>query len=60
MSGEPGSYVRAEPVLRKIKKTLARGIITTQEARTLRGQALRGDTEAAERGLAKLVLERDV
>ena len=43
----------AQPFREKLKK--ARNLLTTQEAKTLWGQALHGDIEDAERGLAKLI-----
>ena len=43
----------AQPFRKQLEK--ARGMITTQEAKTLWGQALKGDIEGAEKGLAKLI-----
>ncbi len=43
----------AQPFRQRLEKV--RGLITPQEAKTLWGQALHGDIEDAERGLAKLV-----
>ena len=43
----------AQPFRKQLEK--ARGMITTHEAKTLWGQALHGDIEDAERGLAKLI-----
>lgn len=43
----------AQPFRKQLEK--ARGMITTQEAKTLWGQALHGDIEDAERGLAKMI-----
>ena len=51
-------WARAQPVLNKIRYYHNAGMISTQEARTLRGQALAGDDEAALKGLARLVTER--
>lgn len=43
----------AQPFRKQLEK--ARHLLTTQEAKTLWGQALKGDIEDAERGLAKLI-----
>ena len=43
----------AQPFRKQLEK--ARHLLTTQEAKTLWGQALHGDIEDAERGLAKLI-----
>lgn len=43
----------AQPFRKQLEK--ARGLLTPQEAKTLWGQALHGDIEDAERGLAKLI-----
>ena len=43
----------AQPFRKQLEK--ARGMNTTQEAKTLWGQALKGDIEGAEKGLAKLI-----
>ena len=43
----------AQPFRKQLDK--ARGMITPQEAKTLWGQALHGDIEDAERGLARLI-----
>lgn len=47
------AYRMAQPFREKLKK--ARHLLTTQEAKTLWGQAIAGDIEGAERGLAKLI-----
>lgn len=47
------AYRMAQPFREKLKK--ARSLLTPQEAKTLWGQALHGDIEDAERGLAKLI-----
>lgn len=43
----------AQPFRKQLEK--ARHLLTMQEAKTLWGQALKGDIEDAERGLAKLI-----
>ena len=55
INAEAERWTRAAPVLSKIRLYHNAGAITTQEARTLRGQALAGDDEAALKGLARLV-----
>lgn len=47
------AYRMAQPFREKLRK--ARHLLTTQEAKTLWGQARAGDIEGAERGLAKLI-----
>ena len=44
---------KAQPFRKQLEK--ARNLLTPQEAKTLWGQALKGDIEGAERGLAKLI-----
>ena len=48
-------WANAAAALKKIRMYHNDGMITTQEARTLRGQALAGDDEAALKGLARLI-----
>ena len=43
----------AQPFRKQLEK--ARHLLTTQEAKTLWGQARAGDIDGAERGLAKLI-----
>ena len=43
----------AQPFRKQLEK--ARNLLTPQDAKTLLGQALHGDIEDAERGLAKLI-----
>lgn len=49
-------YAMAEAFLRKLRSS--RKWLSAQEIRTLKGQALSGDIEGAERGLARLLEER--
>lgn len=47
----------AQPTLRHIMWAYRDRLITSQQARTLRGQALHGDREGAEKGLSRLIRE---
>ena len=49
-------YQRAQKTLDTLRKY--RGLLTTQELKTLRGQALAGDIDGAEKGLARVVAQR--
>ena len=64
MSGERGvnetaraarRYAVAEPILFEVKKRYRAGLITWQQAQTIKGQTLAGDMGGAWRGLKKLV-----
>lgn len=48
-------YTRANIFLGRLHDAYRQKLVSTQEARTLRGQALKGDLEGAERGFMKLV-----
>ena len=50
-------YCAAQPFLRKLR--VLRNRLTAQEANTLKGQALAGDVEGAERGLMKAIGRMD-
>ena len=52
-------WANAAPVLNKIRFYHNAGMISTQEARALRGQALAGDDEAAMKGLARLIAGKE-
>ena len=49
------AYNDAHYTLLHIRDAIRARQITLQEARTLRGQALAGDVDGAERGLAKII-----
>lgn len=51
---EAGKYLRARGVLAALRERYRKGIITQQEMKTLRGQALNGDIDGAVKGLAKI------
>lgn len=49
------AYSAAHFTMLHIRDAIRAHKITLQEARTLRGQALAGDVDGAERGLAKII-----
>lgn len=49
------AYAKAEPFLQRLREYYRRRNITIQQLRTLKGVALKGDIEGAEKGLRKLV-----
>ena len=51
------AYRNAHTVLQKIRQSRRR--LTVQEERTIKGQALAGDIDGAERGLKKILMGRD-
>lgn len=51
-------YTRANVFLGHLHDAYRQNLVSTQEARTLRGQALKGDLEGAERGFMKLMRSR--
>ena len=53
-------YARANVFLNRLHEAYRQRRVTTQEARTLRGQALKGDVDAAARGLARILLRSEV
>ena len=53
---EAGRYQRARPVLENLRRY--QKLLTPQEYKTIRGQAIAGDVEGAKRGLTKLIGER--
>ncbi len=53
----PEDYVRVNWFLTRLRNRLQLRKLTQQQFRTLRGQALRGDMEGAERTLEKLIRE---
>ena len=55
---DAGAYRRNHAFLREIRELMLRKMITKQEAMTFRGQALSGDADGAQKGLAKLMAER--
>lgn len=55
---DASAYRQNHRFLAEIRSLLLRGMITKQEALVFRGQALSGDAEGAEKGLAKLMAER--
>ena len=52
---EEARYVRAKPIIDDLKKHYSNGRLTFNQFRTLRGQAIAGDTEGALKGMAKLL-----
>ena len=52
---KPEEYVKALNFIRKLGRERRR--LTTQQMRTLRGQALNGDIDGAMRGLGMLLLK---
>ena len=55
MLNEAVAYRIADATLKRIKWAYRNKMITGQQARTLRGQALAGDCEGADRGLSRLI-----
>ena len=51
---DAGRYLRARSVLEVLRDRYKRKIITQQEMKTLRGQAINGDIDGAVKGLAKI------
>lgn len=51
---DAGRYLRARNVLEALRERYRKGIITQQEMKTLRGQAINGDIDGAVKGLAKI------
>lgn len=51
---DAGRYLRARNVLEVLRERYRKGIITQQEMKTLRGQAINGDIDGAVKGLAKI------
>ena len=49
------AYAKAEQFIRRLKLYTRHRGLTIQQLRTLKGQALNGDLEGAEKGLRKLV-----
>ena len=58
MAVTASDYNRAFRVLRKLRDYHKSRLITSQEAKSIKGQALAGDIEGAERGLTRLVTKR--
>ena len=48
-------YAEAGPFLRRLRDAIKLRQVTRQEALTLKGQAMRGDVDGAEKGLAKIL-----
>lgn len=55
---DAGAYRRNHRFLTEIRELMQRGMISIQEARVFREQALSGDSDGAQKGLAKLIGER--
>ena len=55
---DAGAYRRNHRFLLELRELMKRKMITRQELLTFRGQALSGDSEGAQKGLAKLMAER--
>lgn len=53
-------YSDNDKFLRSLRAVYKNGHITRQELLTLRGQALSGDPDGAQKGLEKLMIEREV
>lgn len=53
INADASTFIRVHSFLTRLKKCAGR--IDRQTQRTLRGQALSGDVEGAEKGLAKLM-----
>ena len=58
IKADAGTYARNHKFLTQLRETMQAGYISRQEMLTLRGQALSGDTDGAQKGLARLMLER--
>lgn len=58
IKADAGTYARNHKFLMLLRETMQAGYITRQEMLTLRGQALSGDADGAQKGLARLMLER--
>ena len=55
---DAGAYRRNHMFLRQLRELMQSGMITRQELLTLREQALSGDADGAQKGLAKILDER--
>lgn len=51
-------YAKASVFLNRLHDAYRQRRVSTQEAKTLRGQALAGDIDAAAKGLARLIAQR--
>ena len=57
-NADAGTYTRNHKFLMQLRDLMQNGRITRQEMLTLRGQALAGDSDGAQKGLARLMRER--
>lgn len=48
-------YINARPFLSRLHDAMEMGYVTLQDAIKLKGQALRGDIDGAEKGLARIM-----
>ena len=58
IKADAGTYARNHKFLMQLREMMQNGYITRQEMLTFRGQALSGDADGAQKGLARLMLER--
>lgn len=58
VKADAGTYARNHKFLMELREQMRNGRISRQEMLTLRGQALSGDEEGAQKGLARIVRDR--
>ena len=56
---DAGRYLKAHKVLTELREKYVKRLITGQQYRTLRGQAIAGDVDGAVKGLARVLYRNE-